>query len=93
LDDAVRRLTKLALQLPRRTTTSFCYVPWKYGGLGLPNAESNLDVGWASQVFKYLTSKDPRMVMMYAGRLRDTIAARISVKKASMEEILQFLNS
>jgi len=61
--------------------------------LGLPNVESDLDVRWASQVFKYLTSKDPQVVIMCARRLRDTIAARMSVKEASMEEVLQFLNS
>ena len=51
-------------------------VTWKSGGLGLPNVESDLDVGWASQVFKFLTSKDPKVVMMCARCLRDTIAAR-----------------
>ena len=72
---------------------SFFYVPWRNGGLGLPNVENDLDVGWASQVYKFLTSKDPKVVMMCARRLRDTIAARKATKDASFEEILDFLNS
>ena len=93
LDDAVRGMAKKAFRLPRRTTTPFFYVTWKNGGLGLPNVESDLDVGWASQVFKFLTSKDPRVVMMCARRLRDTVAARRAVKDADFDEILDFLNS
>ena len=93
LDDAVRGMAKKAFRLPRRTITTFFYVPWRYGGLGLPNVESDLDVGWASQVFKFLTSKDPKVVMMCARRLRDTVAARRAVKDADFDEILDFLNS
>lgn len=93
VDDAMRGAVKKAYRLPRRTTTPFFYVPWKHGGLGLPNVENDLDVGWASQVFKYLTSNDPKVIMMCARRLRDTIAARRAVKNASFDEILDFLNS
>ena len=91
MDDAVRGMVKKAFRLPRRTITSFFYVPWRNGGLGLPNVENDLDVGWASQVYKFLTSKDPKVVMMCARRLRDTIAARKAITDASFEEI--FLNS
>ena len=93
LDDAVRGMVKKAFRLPRRTITSFFYVPWKHGGLGLPNVENDLDVGWASQVYKFLTNKDPKIVMMSAKRLKDTIAARKAVKDASYEDVLDFLNS
>ena len=61
--------------------------------MGLPNVESDLDVGWASQVYKFLTSKDPKVVMMCARRLRDTVATRRAVKDADFDEILDFLNS
>ena len=68
---------------------------WKNGGLGLPNVESDLDVVWVPQVYKFLTNKDPKM-MMCARRLRDTVAARRAVKDAikdaSFEVILYFLN-
>ena len=84
LDDVVRGMVKKALRLPRRTVTSFFYVPWKQGGLGLPNVENALDIGWASQVFKYLTSKDPKVVMMCARHLKDTLAARKGVKDANL---------
>jgi len=93
LDDAVRRMAKAAFQLPRRTTTPFFYAPWKYGGLGLPNVESDLDCTWASQVFKYLTTKDPKVVIICARRLRDMIVARTAVKAATFDEVLYFLNS
>ena len=66
---------------------------WKNGGLGLPNVESDLDVVWVPQVYKFLTNKDPKLVMMCARRLRDTMAARRVVKDASFEVILDFLNS
>ena len=61
--------------------------------MGLPKVEGDLDVVWASQVYKLLTSKDPKVVMMCARRLRDTVAARRAVKDASFEVILDFLNS
>ena len=93
LDDAIREMAKKAFRLPQRTITSFFYVPWKHGGSGLPNVEGDLDVVWASQVYKFLTSKDPKVVMMCARRLRDTVAARRAVKDASFEVILDFLNS
>ena len=54
---------------------------------------SDLDVVWASQVYKFLTSKDPKVVMMCARQLRDTVAARRAVKDASFDIILDFLNS
>ena len=44
LGDAVRGMAKKAFWLSRRTFTSFFYVPWKHGGLGLLNVESDLDV-------------------------------------------------
>ena len=66
LDDAIRGMAKKAFRLSRGTITSFFYVPWKLGGLGLTNVESDLDVVWASQVYKMLTSKDPKVVMMCA---------------------------
>ena len=44
-------------------------------------------------MYKFLTSKDPKVVLMCARRLRDTIAARKGVKDASFGEILDFLNS
>ena len=93
LDDAIRGMAKKAFRLPRRTITSFFYVLWKHGGLGFSNVESDLDVVWASQVYKFLTSKDPKVVMMCARRLRDTVAARRAVKDARFEVILDFLNS
>ena len=46
------------------------------------------DLG-ASQVFKFLTSKDPKVVMMYARRLRDTIAARKADKDVDPDETLE----
>ena len=49
--------------------------------------ESDLDVVWASQVYKFLTSKDPKEVMMCVRRLRDTVATRRAVKDASFEVI------
>ena len=52
----------------------------KHGELGLPNVESDLDVVWASQVYKFLTSKDQKVMMMCARRLRDTVAASRAVK-------------
>ena len=76
LDNAVWGMVKKALRLPRRTVTSFFYVPWRQGELGLSNVKNDLDVGWASQVFKYLTSKDPKVMMMCARRLKDTLSAR-----------------
>ena len=69
------------------------YVLWKHGRLGLLNVESDLDVVWASQVYKFLTSKDPKEVMMCVRWLRDTMATRRAVKDASFEVILDFLNS
>ena len=76
LDDAVRGMAKKAFRLPRRTITSFFYVPWKYGGLGLPNVENDIDVGWASQVYKFFNSKNQKVAVMCARRLRDTVAVR-----------------
>ena len=93
LDDAVRGMAKKAFRLLQGTITSFFYVPWKHEGLGLPNVESDVDVVWASQVYKFLTSKDPKVVMMCTRLLRDTVAARRAVKDASFEVILDFLNS
>ena len=93
LDNTVRGMAKKAFRLPRRTITTFFYVPWRYGGLGLPNVESDLDAGWASQVYKFLTSKDPKVMIMCARRLRDTVAVRRAMKDADFDEILDFLNS
>ena len=45
LDDAVRKMAKKAFRLPQRTITSFVYVLWKHGGLGLPNVENDLMSG------------------------------------------------
>ena len=59
----------------------------------MPNLESDLDVSWASQVFKFLTSKDAKVVMMCARRLRDTIEARTAKRDADFDEVLEFLNS
>lgn len=55
--------------------------------------EANLDVAWASQVFKFLTSKDPKVVMMGARCLRDTVTAKTAVNEANIDEVLKFLNS
>lgn len=84
---------KKAFQLPQRTITFFFYAQWEHGGLGLPNVQNDLDVWWAPQVYKFLTSKDPKVVLMCAGRLRATIAARKGVKNASYVKISEFLNS
>ena len=40
----VRGMAKKAFSLPWRTVMSFFYVPWKHGGLGLHNVDSDLDV-------------------------------------------------
>ena len=93
LDDAVRGMAKKAFRLPRRTITSFFYVPWKYGGLGLPNVENDIDVGWASQVYKFFNSKDQKVAVMCARRLKDTVAARRGIPNADIGDILDFLNS
>ena len=93
LDDAVRGMAKKAFRLPRRTITSFFYVPWKHGGLGLPNVENDLDVGWASQVYKFFNSKDQKVTVMCARRLKDTIAARRAIPDANIGNIMDFLNS
>ena len=79
---------KHAFQLPRRTITSFFYVPWKYGGLGLPNVENDIDVGWASQVYKFFNSKDQKVAVMCARRLKDTVAARRGILNADIGDIL-----
>ena len=80
LDVAVRGIAKKAFRLPQRTITSFPMEAW---GIGLPNVENDLDIVWASQVYKFLASKDPKEVIICARRLRDTVAARKAVKGAS----------
>lgn len=42
--------------------------------------ENNLKVVRTSQVYKFLTSKDPKVVMMCARRLRDNVEARKQLK-------------
>ena len=76
LNDVVRGIAKNAFQLQWRTVVSLFYVPWKHEGLGLPNMESDLNIVWASQVCKFLISKDPKVMMMCARRLRDNMEAR-----------------
>lgn len=93
LDEQVRKMVKLAFRLPRRTASSVFYVPWRCGGFGLPNIESDLDVAWASQAFKYLTSGDDKVMLMAARRVADTMTARTTTRHPELEEILTFLNS
>ena len=42
---------------------------------------------------KFLISKDPKVILMCARRLRDTIEARTTVEGAGVEDIVEFLNS
>ena len=94
LDNAVWGMVKKALRFPWRTVISFFYVPWRQGGLGLPNVENDLDVRLASQVYKYLTSKDPKVVITCARCLKDTLVARKAVKDASiLKRILKAIPS
>lgn len=71
----------------------FFYVLWKHGGLGLLSVGNGLDVRWAFQVYKYLTSKDTKVVIICARHLKDTLVASKGVKNASFGDILAFLNS
>ena len=93
LDDVVWEMVKKVFWLLRRTITSFFYVLWKYGGLGLLSVGNGLDIRWASQVYKYLTSKDPKVMIICARHLKDTLVASKGVKNASFGDIVAFLNS
>lgn len=93
LDKRVRKMIKIAFRLSRRTNPAIFYVPWRCGGFGLPNIESDLDVAWISQVFKYFTSLDDRIVIMAARRVTDTMAARMNSRRLDLDEVLSFQNS
>ena len=93
LDGQVRAMAKKAFRLPRRTATPYFYVNWHAGGLGLPNIEDEMDIAWASQAFKHLSSKDSKVIAVAVQRVKDTIAARTLTKEPTVQEALEFLNS
>ena len=55
--------------------------------------ENDVDVGWASQVYKFFNSKDWKVAVMCARRLKDNVAARRGIQNADLGNILEFLNS
>ena len=93
LDGQVRAMAKKAFRLPRRTATPYFYVNWRAGELGLPNIEDEMDISWASQAFKHLCSKDPKVIAVAVHRVKDTIAARTPTAVPTVQDTLEFLNS
>ena len=54
--------------------------------------ENDVDVGWASQVYKFFNSKDWKVAVMCARRLKDNIAARRGIQNADLGNTLELLN-